>query len=203
MNDYFVYFDLISLHLFRYLHFYPSDCEAQAKAKISRNAYTELTRSTDSLSLSLLSNPNHMFTLLWCRCVYCKDDKLTLHYATSPRFLQPLRSPDVPSLKSFPLLLTSLSLPANMQQSMETYTSSKGWGRETWVWRFRKKVKCFHVYLKVLCEHNILLIQIKLGHLISQGWDGWREKLAFSAWDAEGPKTERAGGRVMRRGPCL
>lgn len=121
---------------------------------------------------------------------------ITLHL---PGFYNPCGALMSPPWKASLFCLTSLSLPANMQQSMETYTSSKGWGRETWVWRFRKKVKCFHVYLKVLCEHNILLIQIKLGHLISQGWDGWREKLAFSAWDAEGPKTERAGGRVMER----
>lgn len=99
--------------------------------------------------------------------------------------------------------LTSLSLPANMQQSMETYTSSKGRGRETWVWRFRKKVKCFHVYSKVLCEHNILLIQIKLGHLISQGWDGWREKTCFFSLRWRGPQDWTARRKSNEERPVF
>lgn len=63
VNDYFVYFDLILHHLFRYLHFYPSDCEAQGKAKISRNAYTELT-PLDRFSFSLLAfqSQPHVYT---------------------------------------------------------------------------------------------------------------------------------------------
>ncbi len=63
VNDYFVYFDLILLHLFRYLHFYPSDCDARAKAKISRNAYTELT-PVDWLSFSLpaFQTQPHVYT---------------------------------------------------------------------------------------------------------------------------------------------
>lgn len=63
VNNYFVYFDLISHHLFRYLHFYPSDCEAQAKAKISRNAYTELTPlERFSFSLPAFQSQPHVYT---------------------------------------------------------------------------------------------------------------------------------------------